>query len=246
MSGRSLQGPILDADSRERAERRARLAPGTAAGVTEEMIQALVPAFYAKVRRDPAIGPIFNARIADWDAHLAKLCDFWSSVTLMTGRFKGAPMRTHAELPALAPAHFGRWLELWRETVAETCPPEAAALFIAKAETIADSLQVGIALSRGETAPPPIPATAVAYSRTATFTETTVPAALLRAHNTKPGVWGRIHVQQGELLYRITDPRRPPYETLLTPDTAPGVVEPTILHEVAPRGPVSFFVEFHK
>jgi hemoglobin len=243
MTGRSLPGPELDPDLQAR---RARLAPGTAAGVTEDMIRDLVRAFYAKVRRDPAIGPIFNARIADWDAHLAKLCDFWSSVTLMTGRFKGAPMRTHAELPDLTPAHFDRWLGPWRETVGEICPPDAAHLFIAKAGMIASSLQVGLALSRGETAPPAIPATAVAYSRTPTFTEATVPTGLLKSHNTKPGVWGRIHVEAGELAYRITDPRRPPYETVLTVAHAPGVVEPTILHEVAPRGPVRFFVEFLK
>lgn len=241
MTGRSLAGPAPDPDLQAR---RARLAPGTPLGVTEEMIEALVRAFYAKVRQDPEIGPIFNARIGDWDAHLAKLGDFWSSVTLMTGRFKGAPMRTHAELPNLAPAHFDRWLGLWRETVAEICPPDAAALFTAKAQMIAQSLQVGIALSRGQAAPPAVPASAVAYSKTPTFTETTVPAGLLKVHNTKPGVWGRIHVQAGELIYRITDPRRPPYETVLTADGPPGVVEPTVLHEVAPRGPVRFFVEF--
>ena len=73
-------------------EQRRLIAPGYAVGVTEEMIHDLVHAFYAKVRRDPALGPIFNRVIDDWDHHLAKLCDFWSSVTLMSGRFKGAPM----------------------------------------------------------------------------------------------------------------------------------------------------------
>jgi hemoglobin len=137
----------------DRFERRARLAPGVAAGVTEEMIAALVHAFYAKVRQDPELGPIFNSKIADWDTHLAKLCDFWSSVTLMTGRFKGAPMRAHVEVPQIVPAHFHRWLDLWKETAAELCPPQAAALFAAKAEMIAESLQLGIAVSRGELPP---------------------------------------------------------------------------------------------
>lgn len=93
---------------------------------------------------------------------------------------------------------------------------------------------------------PSIPPEAAPYSRTATFTEATVPAALLRAHNTKPGVWGKVCVEHGELLYRVTDPRRPASETVLTADGPPGVVEPTILHEVAPRGRVSFFVEFYR
>jgi tellurite resistance-related uncharacterized protein len=84
------------------------------------------------------------------------------------------------------------------------------------------------------------------YRRTAEFTEATVPAGLLRSHTTKDGVWGVIHVQDGRLLYRVTDPRRTPSERVLEPGAAPGVVEPTIAHEVRPLGPVRFFVEFHR
>jgi tellurite resistance-related uncharacterized protein len=82
------------------------------------------------------------------------------------------------------------------------------------------------------------------YRRTAEFTESTVPAGLLKAHTTKGGAWGRIHVLEGHLAYRIIDPRRPSSETVLTPEGPPGVVEPTILHEVAPLGRVRFYVEF--
>jgi hemoglobin len=130
---------------------RPRIGPGAAAGVTEAMIAELVRAFYAKVRRDPVIGPIFEREIGDgWDEHLAKLCDFWSSVLLMTGRFKGAPMAAHARSPDIEPAHFARWLALFRETAAALWPPEAATLVVAKAEMIGESLQLGIAASRGE------------------------------------------------------------------------------------------------
>jgi tellurite resistance-related uncharacterized protein len=84
------------------------------------------------------------------------------------------------------------------------------------------------------------------YRRTPEFTEATVPPALLKAHTTKDGTWGLIHVLAGRLTYRIEDPRRPASEIVLTPDTPPGVVEPTILHAVEPMGPVRFFVEFHR
>jgi hemoglobin len=131
-------------------DRRALLAPGTAVGVTEAMVHDLVHAFYAKVRKDPALGPIFNREVADWDHHLAKLCDFWSAVTLMTGRFKGAPMAVHTRLPDIRPTHFARWLHLFRQTAEEVCPPDAAALFVAKSQMIGQSLQLGIAASRGE------------------------------------------------------------------------------------------------
>jgi tellurite resistance-related uncharacterized protein len=91
----------------------------------------------------------------------------------------------------------------------------------------------------------PLPPDVRAYRRTDTFSEETVPAALRRSHSTKDGVWGLIHVLEGRLAYRICDERRPELRTVLEPG-APGVVEPTIQHEVEPLGPVRFFVEFHR
>ena len=84
------------------------------------------------------------------------------------------------------------------------------------------------------------------YRRTEVFTEATVPAGLLKAHTTKEGAWALIHVLEGQLAYRIKDPRRLASEVVLTPNTLPGVVEPTILHDVEPLGPVRFYVEFHR
>jgi hemoglobin len=133
------------------AERRQLLAPGPDAGVDEALIQRVVHAFYDRARADALLGPVFDRVIADdWDAHLAKLCDFWSSVLLMSGRFKGAPMVAHVRIEEIAPEHFQRWLALFRETVQAICPPPAAALFIARSELIAQSLQFGISASRGE------------------------------------------------------------------------------------------------
>jgi hemoglobin len=112
--------------------------------IDEEMIHALVHGFYGKIRQDEVLGPIFNRAIADWDPHLAKMCDFWSSVMLMTGRFKGNPMIAHIRLKQIRPEHFARWLALFEETARQICAPEIAALFIAKAHTIAKSLQLGM------------------------------------------------------------------------------------------------------
>ncbi|MET0293924.1 MAG: group III truncated hemoglobin [Phenylobacterium sp.] len=126
------------------------LAPGQAVGITEDMIQALVRAFYARVRAEPVLGPIFDGAVDDWDAHLAKLTDFWSSVLLMTGRFHGRPMQVHAQVPGIEAAHFGRWLALFERTAREVWPPDAAALVAEKAQMIGRSLQLGLAVSRGE------------------------------------------------------------------------------------------------
>lgn len=91
-----------------------------------------------------------------------------------------------------------------------------------------------------------LPEGAKSYKRTATFTEKSVPAALLADHSTKPGTWGLIHVEQGHLRYAVTDPAREPAERIVTPDTPPGLVEPTILHHVEPLGKVRFHVEFFR
>ena len=132
---------------------RLQISPGYPLGVTEAMIESLVRAFYVRVQRDQVLGPIFAARIGDWEPHLAKMFDFWSSVTLMSGRYHGMPMPAHARIAEIGPEHFQRWLELFAETAAEVCPPEAAALFKDRSERIAESLQMGIAVTRGELPP---------------------------------------------------------------------------------------------
>jgi len=91
-----------------------------------------------------------------------------------------------------------------------------------------------------------LPAGLESYRRTDTFCERSVPAGLLKAHATKPGIWGLIRVTDGELHYRIEDERRIPAEHLLRAGLPPGVVEPTILHSVEPAGPVRFHVEFFR
>jgi len=108
------------------------------------MIERLVHAFYAKVRGDVLLGPVFDERIADWALHLRRMCAFWSSVALMSGRYHGQPMEKHLPLPVDA-RHFDRWLALFEETATETCPPAAAAHFIERAQRIAESLEMGIA-----------------------------------------------------------------------------------------------------
>ncbi len=136
----------MDNPERPGAERRAEAVAAFVerTGIDEPMIAALVHAFYAKVRKDPLLGPVFERAIADWNPHLAKMCDFWSSVMLTSGRYKGNPMIAHMRLKAVTPDHFTRWLELFRETAVEICAPEAAAAFVLRAETIARSLQLGM------------------------------------------------------------------------------------------------------
>jgi hemoglobin len=137
--------------AREAHARRAAFAADVRArtGIDEAMITKLVHAFYDRIRADEVLGPIFAARIEDWEPHLARMCAFWSSVVLMTGRYHGRPMQAHAPLP-IGGAHFDRWLSLFAGTAREVCPPPAAEMFVERARTIAESLELGIATHRGK------------------------------------------------------------------------------------------------
>ncbi len=95
------------------------------------------------------IGPVFERAVEDWDEHLDKLCDFWSSVMLTSGRYKGNPMAAHLKQP-IAPDFFERWLGLWRETAGEVFAPAAAAQFGLKAERIAESLKLALFYKPGD------------------------------------------------------------------------------------------------
>ena len=83
---------------------------------TEQEVVLLVNTFYARVKHDPLIGPVFDQHIQDWPTHLEKMVDFWSSLLRGTARFRGMPMVTHSRLEGIAPEHFQRWLELFRQT----------------------------------------------------------------------------------------------------------------------------------
>jgi len=111
----------------------------------EAEIEMLVRTFYARIREDEVLGPIFNNAIGDnWEPHLLKMCDFWSSVMLTTGRYKGQPMLAHMKLKMVTPKHFDLWLMLFREAAEDVCAPETAECFVEKAARIAESLQLGM------------------------------------------------------------------------------------------------------
>jgi hemoglobin len=117
-------------------------------GIDEALIERLVRGFYLRAREDAMLGPVFEARVADWEPHLQRMCAFWSSIALMSGRYQGHPLQKHLPLPIDA-RYFDRWLTLFEATAHEVCPPAAADFFVGRARRIAQSLEFGIAASRG-------------------------------------------------------------------------------------------------
>ena len=113
--------------------------------VTEACIADMVATFYAQVRNDQLLGPIFEDAIGShWETHLLKMNAFWSSVLLASGTYKGNPMLAHLQLPRLTERHFARWLQLWRETATRLCSEAVASLFLRKAEMIGERLLYAI------------------------------------------------------------------------------------------------------
>lgn len=117
-------------------------------------IAALVDRFYERVRRDPALGPVFEAAVHDWDEHTRTLVSFWSSVALGERTYRGNPMGVHRAVGGIDAVHFERWLALWRDTAGEVLEPAAAATMIDYADRIGASLQLGLGLA-GTRAPVP-------------------------------------------------------------------------------------------
>lgn len=89
-------------------------------------VYLLVSTFYNKIKKDDFIGPIFLKIIPDneWESHLQKLTDFWETNLFFVRKFKGNPMKAHKDVDAqfnhsISQEHFGRWLQLWFNTVDE-------------------------------------------------------------------------------------------------------------------------------
>ena len=113
--------------------------------IDDEGLGQLVEAFYVRVRADEELGPIFNDAITDWPEHLGKLTDFWSSVMLTSGRYKGQPVPAHMKHRSrITPELFERWLGLWGETTDAIMEPAAAKALQDKARRIAQSLQLAM------------------------------------------------------------------------------------------------------
>ena len=139
----------MDRPEKPRLHPTGRLIPSE---LDEVMVRAVVDTFYARARADEVIGPVFNRVIAadEWPKHLDTITDFWSSLMLGTGRYTGRPMPKHFAIPELSDEHFARWLKLFRQTAEALCPPEAAALFVDRAETIGNNFRIRLAQFRGE------------------------------------------------------------------------------------------------
>ncbi|MBB4188621.1 DUF1971 domain-containing protein [Sinorhizobium terangae] len=210
----------------------------------EREIPKILARFYERVRADAELGPVF-AVVADWDEHLVRLSEFWSSVMLTTGRYKGNPVSMHMiHAERIRPEMFDRWLALWRLTTSEMLPQHLAIEMQAKATRIASRLSRAIRPEASQaysgqpakTAGPTTP-----YRITSAFDEASLPQALLRSHALKSGTWGVIRVHDGAVRYRADGAT----QAILLDRYRPGIVPPEVPHRLELAGPVNLQIEFY-
>jgi hemoglobin len=112
--------------------------------ITESSIPRLVDAFYARVREDAVLSPIFESKLAGrWDEHMPWMYAFWTKILLGRGEFQSNVFGKHMALAGIEKEHFVRWLTLFRMTAIEVFGIDDAKLPIQVAERIAGSLQLG-------------------------------------------------------------------------------------------------------
>lgn len=122
------------------------------AGITEADIRRLIPVFYARVRRDPTLGPVFDRLIGGrWPTHIETVISFWLYVTRLDRRYNARNFTpAHVKHAAVRADLIPQWLALFRQTVEELCPATCAAVLVDIAQRMASSLEMSLNRRDGE------------------------------------------------------------------------------------------------
>ena len=163
--------PITDARNLQSLVRKRRSGRVFDPSIDEAQIDALVEAFYEKIRQHDRLAALFSAGMSlEWPDHLDRMKAFWRSMLMQTREYDGRPVPAHLPLKGVTPQDFEQWLILFRQTANEVCPSSAAALYINRAETLSRTIQIAIFL--GGHIPPQ-----GAFVHGVLQTETSAPAA---------------------------------------------------------------------
>jgi hemoglobin len=114
-----------------------------------EDIKLLVVSFYAKIRKDAVLGPIFNQIVTDWEPHLELLTDFWETQLFLKRKYFGNPVTAHQEVDdkmqhTITPEHFGLWMNLWFATIDELFEGDTAYIAKNRAQKMSTMLYLNI------------------------------------------------------------------------------------------------------
>lgn len=116
--------------------------------VTRTQIEEVVKHFYARVRMDPVLGPLFNTILSNdpniWRIREAKIANFWANAILHERSYDGNPMLVHSGISALDPDMFVNWLALFDQTLSDELPANLALQWSTLAHRIGRRLRFGV------------------------------------------------------------------------------------------------------
>ena len=115
--------------------------------LNEQQLQRVIDEFYARVRADAELGPIFDSIIGQrWGPHIARIMAFWRTATRLGSGYKGRDfMPAHLRHLSIRAEQLPRWLTLFRATCHDICAPEDAATLIAIAEQMEENMAISLA-----------------------------------------------------------------------------------------------------
>jgi hemoglobin len=120
--------------------------------ITADEIDTVVTTFYARVREDEILAPVFFQSLPPlpkaWMAHEEKIAAFWRNAILFERSYNGNPQKVHAERDAVEAEHFAVWLALFDEVLKEKLHAEQAASWSDLAHRIGRGLKMGVAQAR--------------------------------------------------------------------------------------------------
>ena len=90
---------------------------------------------------------------------------------------------------------------------------------------------------------PRLPDHAELFKTSTEYDERTIPEGMLQDHRLRSGVWGRIVLREGKLMYALAEPAGAAW--VLRPGID-GIIAPGLSHWIAPNGSVRFVVEFFR
>lgn len=112
--------------------------------ITGAEIDLVVTRFYARVRADAVLGPVFGAHVTDWPEHEAKIAAFWRNAILRESGYDGFPMREHLSRPDVKPEHFPIWLGLFHKTLRSELSDLQALQWGDLADKIGEGFRAGV------------------------------------------------------------------------------------------------------
>ncbi|MEI2298816.1 DUF1971 domain-containing protein [Ensifer sp. MJa1] len=209
--------------------------------ITDAEIRLVVDRFYTDVRGDSSLNAAFAA-VTDWDDHLQRMTEFWSSMLLATGRYKGNPVAMHLiHTASIRPEMFKRWLALWHKATSEALPSDIAGELQLKAARIASRLSSALfgpeSVDLRSVHPVPV---SQPFRSTPVFNEHTIPAPLRQAHSLRPGAWAKLSVLEGVLKYCL-----PPQPAAELAAATSVVIPPELAHHLEIVGPVRCQLHFY-